>query len=137
MCLQTAQKEVKIAKKDLIVYKLFEKQEGNYFVSPYQNFEYKINKLYKTNILEDKDDCAFDELSRKIRLKSKKRWKSYGKGFHAALYKNRFENTEDDAFYGLVVKCVIPKNSKYYVGFGKLIISNQIIVIGEIVEYKD
>lgn len=133
MCLQTSQKEPKVALKDKIVYKLFDRwdEDRGVFISPYSYFEYKIGKTYKTKIKETSDDSSFDDKAA-IELKKHKKYKSFGAGFHSALKKERL--IEEELCFETIVKCIIPKGAEYYIGFTGLVVSNQIIVTEEIIE---
>lgn len=132
MCLITDQKRAFIAEKDITVYKLL---EGN-MLSPYTNFTYEVGKLYKTTIKREleEDRCCFD---RRDHYDISKKWpnwpndsslKAFGRGFHAALKKERLMSNDVDTYYGDIYKCIIPKGSKYYVNISGLVVSNQIIV---------
>lgn len=93
-------KQYQIATKDIIVYKVLNSDMR----SPYQLFQYEFNRLYKKHWDEDfisycnEHDCLG------------------GNMFHScsgSTYCNYlYRNSEDQ----VLVKCIIPKGSKYYTG---------------------
>lgn len=129
MCLQTKQKEPKIAKKDKTVYKILSIYKMDEFRSPFEGFIYKVGKKYSTKIKETSNNCAYDNIANAAK-KLNTNYKSYGAGFHSALKKDRLKL---DFSNERLVKCIIPAGSKYYVGFSGLVVSNKIIVTGKII----
>jgi len=130
MCLQTTWKKSKIAKKDIVVYKVLRK--GTFVIkSPYNNFYWELEKEYFTDIIKTEDITAYDvESQEKLwELKTEKGCDSFisiGPGFHSALNKNRLsinKHNEECLF-----KCIIPKGSEYYIGLTDLVVSNRIII---------
>ena len=134
MCLQTTWKRAKTAKEDIIVYKLFE--QGS-LTSSHQYFSYVANQLYETKMTTTEDNTSLDTQAgaegARAQLEGIK-FRSVEEGFHSAKYPSRFNNKADDVYDGDVVKCIIPKGSKYYEGFTDLLVSNKIIVTGEVVK---
>lgn len=104
MCFVKVRKEdkPKIAQKDIVCYKVgCINYTNNTHTSVYMDFVYEINKLYKIKHWRTKD-------VKEIEI-----------GFHSMAKKPLCR-------YG-IVKCIIPKGSKYYRSKG-LYVSNQIIV---------
>ena len=127
MCLQTNWKEPKVAEKDILVYKLFEKGNEKIVQSPYNYFNYTINKLYKTKIEETDDTSSFDEVAQMyLKNISRNGVKSIGRGFHSIKSKKRVIDSGETEY--ICLKCIIPKGSLYYRGFTDLLVSNQIII---------
>lgn len=140
MCLQTTWTEPKIAKEDLIVYKLLKKIDDSDFFHPeydyraafMTDFLYKSNKLYETKIYATLDNTAFDTLAMNARNEhTGSRLNSIGKGFHSAWNIERLTDLSEDE---VIVKCIIPKGAEFYIGLTDLLVSNQII-IKEIVKW--
>lgn len=135
MCLQTKWKKPKKAEKNIICYKLFDNDE---FCSQVQNFKYEVGKKYKTELIITKDICAYDQQAANSRDELLiDELLSISKGFHTARYPKRFDTTKWDSHSGIIVKCIIPKGSLYYSGLTNLLVSNQLIVTGEIVRKAD
>lgn len=139
MCLQTTWKLPKEAKKDIIVYKCFSNNLWNShkIVSPFNNFEYITDKVYKTTMKETNDDSYFDDeagIAKKEYEKINGTLKNIGEGFHSA---KTLERLIDDTYTYRIFECIIPKGSLYYEGLTDLLASNQIIVKNEILpEHK-
>lgn len=124
--------EIKIAKEDIIVYKMVKLHNEDY-VTPYLSFLYKKDKIYSTSkslCLSDKKDPGFDRreliiVSKSLIPKKDLRW--IYEGFHFSFTKARLY----DCYYidSRIVKCTIPKGSKYIVGIDKdLGVSDTIIL---------
>lgn len=126
MCLYTKSSCSRVAKKDILCYKLLVLKDGKY-ISPYAGLEYKINALnYPSDLCED------------IKL-SKVYSNSYlfevGKGF---LHSYMFKGAEaSNMIYGMLCasrtlylfECYIPKGSKYFISdCGKEICSDKLFV---------
>lgn len=124
--------EIKTAKEDITVYKMVKLHNENY-VTPYLSFLYKKDKIYSLNrslCLSDKKGPGFDRRELIIVRKSlipKKDLRWIYEGFHFSFTKTRLH----DCYYidSRIVKCTIPKGSKYIVGIGKdLGVSDTIIL---------
>lgn len=143
MCLITKQDVPKIAKKDIKVYKLLNKEDKDSARSIYRYFCYELNTTYKTNIEDIDDPCTFDNKSTLYLKETYPGWgdnisvnrralisnnlKSYGPGFHSCVTKERCYPTAKDGPYDLY-ECTIPAGSEYYEDGNDLIVSNQIII---------
>ena len=129
----------KIAKEDITVYKeliyLSEYQVG----TCYQDFEYVLEKLYKTEITKETPNevihTCFDCKDAEVLMKAYgDSWRinedliSYAQGFHSAMSQDRFKVS----YYTSIYECVIPKGSEYYENLSGLIVSNQIIIKNKI-----
>lgn len=132
MCLITNQEPV-IINQDINVYKILIPAENNCYISPIMGFTYEVNKMYKSEISETREDAAFDEISlsfacfyKKLKLKP---LKYYAKGFHSAICKERLQTEVCGG--EKIVECVIPKESKIIFDNTGLIISNAIIIVKE------
>jgi len=88
--------ELNVAKEDLICYKILESG----LISVYQDFDYKLNKTYKLfrwlKSSEEKYYLKHDTIYR---------------GFHSY---QRIEDVIPIERKQIIVKCIIPKRSKYY-----------------------
>lgn len=124
--------EIKIAKEDITVYKMVKLHNENY-VTPYLFFLYKKDKIYsisKSLCLSDKKGPGFDRreliiVSKSLIPKKDLRW--IYEGFHFSFTKIRLY----DCYYidSRIIKCIIPKGSKYIVGIDKdLGVSDTIIL---------
>lgn len=136
MCLQTTWKEPKIAEEDIKVYKGFNLNIYNNLISPYNDFTWKSNKKYNTEINITDDDSALDQLAVDELFSIRDQGISYnsiGEGFHSALEKNRLDINDFD----LIIECIIPKGAKYYEGLSKLAVSDSIMVTENVVNSRD
>lgn len=109
MCLNPTHSKVKIAEKDIIVYKRL-KIQGNRLLSPYTFFEYKLNKEYTV----------------KTKL-SDKTLREVNRGLHAYQTEQKAKDTKypSDAIY--IAK--IPRGAIYKLGTNDDIVSNKLKVI--------
>lgn len=110
MCLTPKSSRLKTAKEDIVVIKFLNKRYSykkyrEVYVSPYQGFEYPINKLVKVD----------------TRLGGDKSARSVYKGLHAYLDYNMPTGR-------IKFKAIIPKGSIYKIGMDYDIVSNQLIV---------
>ena len=131
----------KIAKKDIVVYKIMGGKDNMRYFSYYQSFVYMKDKIYTTTIeretrpykmttggLKEKEDYNVDtymmEMNEKLRRKN---LVMYSKGFHsyASLARLSSELRYNDF---CIVKCVIPAGALYMKSKSDLCISNQIII---------
>ncbi len=148
MCLITNQKKPLIAEQDIAVVKtLLSYNNSENVYSTIQHFEYILNKLYETEILEsslwkyadDQDkiivnnkypDYDRDREIHKSLIDDKTRtlW-CYGTGFHS-FFANRLPHYENQLnSVTRVHHCTIPAGSLFYKGIdSSLLISNQIII---------
>lgn len=131
----------KIAEKDITVYKELRHIYENVVSACYQDFNYRLEKLYKTEITKETPNevihTCFDCKDAEVLMKAYgDSWRinenlvSYAQGFHSALAQDRFKEL---AYYNSsIYKCVIPKGSEYYENLSGLIVSNQIIIKNKI-----
>ena len=122
MCLFPLHDRPKVAKKDIVCYKIVQKSstKKNEMISMYQKFEYKLNVLYTSDLdipIID-DNCLVAVIN---------------KGIHAYEEKRALNN---ELIYirafiidALPIKCIIPKGSLYYKGANDEIVSNQMILV--------
>ena len=145
MCLITTTRKVKIAKRDIIVWKIMVEESDKVLYSPYQGFRYVKGRKYKAKITETKDYQwrCFDDTDEDWLLEHYPNWTDrakidsnydgklmcFQKGFHSALNKKRLTHINECNDY-TTVKCIIPKGSEYYKDTTGCIVSNQIKVIG-------
>lgn len=146
MCLATRQQEPKIAKEDIICYKLVNIIQGKIHSAYQSTFKWELNKLYQTNIREllpqgygDYEyTCTFDRFSQEEYVQSlitqEEYFLKYGElpensvkvfqlGFHSAKTIKRF-SVKNEA----ISECVIPIGSEYYEDETGLIVSNKLIM---------
>ena len=133
MCLIIASTDKKkIAKEDIVCYKILHticKDSARAYI---QNFEYEIKKLYETNIEFTDSLRVFDSLAVEDRDSLIRRnipIKSINKGFHSAKSISRITS---ENHFGDIYECIIPKDSEYYEDKTNLIVSNKIIILKEI-----
>lgn len=115
MCLITNQKRAKIAKEDIICYKVILNKNGR-LLSPYQEYRWYKNKL--TSI--DEFTCTTYNI-----------WKNVYKGLHACTSIDRAKWSIKFTWGSNIQihESTIPKGSKYYISIdGKEIVSNQMIL---------
>lgn len=126
----------RIARRDIELIKIFKNSEE--IKSYYEDYVYKLNTLYKTDIKEVNETCSFDGID-SLHLKEKYKkdpayylefYKWLGPGFHS-ITRERCQRSFDKYMkkkneYNLHI-CIIPKGSEYYKEDG-LFISNQIII---------
>ena len=131
MCLEIRRKNIKIAKKDIVCYKVLVNR-GDGYVTPYQFFPMPLGYTYKNS---DTPKIIWDR---------GKGWVHQG-FFHTyiKLYdaKNdadwQYENCEEDDV--IVVKAVIPKGSHYLSGVnndGEKSYASKMLVVTDIVKYS-
>lgn len=125
--------ELKIADAPMTVYKQFFKAAAGNVRSPIMNFEYELNKLYKTKITYTDSYDYFDKteyiMVKNFALEQPlKQLIGIREGFHSALTPYRAQKAR---FRGepLIYKCTIPEGAYYHIGIDpNLIVSDQIIV---------
>ena len=99
--------EVKTAPYDMVYYKVVEKSNDGRMFTPYQNMliEYNVNYTLNTNI----DDFGFDKNDM-----LENGW------FHLFADKNEvdyFLSLRDKCYHWFVIKAIIPKGTKFYLGY--------------------
>lgn len=114
MCLLKTNKGFVVADTDITVFKKLIPSLHGKISSPFYNFKYEIGKIYKTYLVETKSlhtSC----------------WE-VTKGFHAYRRDGlRFIHfNKGEALF----ECIIPKGSKYAIGYDFEIVSNQIMIKG-------
>lgn len=138
MCLVTNIKRKFIADKDIKVYKLIVQ---NTLKSPYTYFQYQYKNLYQTSILEDRNNwnfySGFDSFYYQSiyarNLDNNPNLLFIKKGFHFFIDINRAKrNKSHDQ---ILVECILPKGTEFYVNSVGLGVSNQIIINKEINKY--
>lgn len=134
MCLCSETNIPKIAKKDIVCYKIIERISNNEYKSPYQGDEIIFNKTIiaskppkKFNIMPDVD----------IDLKTINDY-YIGEGFIHAFIATR--DARNHYYYFLcregatIVKCIIPKGSRYFVNIDNTeICSDRMMITDEII----
>jgi len=113
MCLYTRWKKSKKAKKDIIIYKILDKD----CVSPYQGFMYTLGTKYNT--IMRRRDSLFDGGF------------FIDDGFHAFTNRIALLNSDSKKYFigAKAFKCIIPKGSSYYISSCKrTIVSDSIII---------
>ena len=133
MCLIVTKKtKVKIAKTDMVIYKLFKnKIYDNAVFSPYFSGTYTFGALYKTDLSLSGEFSYFDDISHRAYTKYYEReLLSYGKGFHGIKTLERLRKVSN-IWNKYCFKCIIPKGSEYVEDSTGVIVSNQIIVTNE------
>lgn len=115
MCLLTNNLHKYIAEKDIVCYKIVYLQ-GKKIISFWFDFPYELNKKYTTQVLQP--------------IFTKKGNILIEKGFHS--YRNLY-TAKGDVWFSLmeslvIVKCIVPKGSEYYIN-NKEMVSNQIIIV--------
>ncbi len=115
MCLLTNNLHKYIAEKDIVCYKIVYLQ-GKKIISFWFDFPYELNRKYTTQVLQPIPVPNGD-----IRIE---------KGFHS--YRNLY-TAKRDVWFSLmeslvIVKCIVPKGSEYYIN-NKEMVSNQIIIV--------
>ena len=109
MCLATTRAKAKIAEEDIVCYKLVEhrgrgRKFGNYR-SFFRNFKYCLGVTYQEAMFVDDVSATYSYFTKQY---------SVNHGFHsyrASVCPSRSET---------LVKCVIPKGSKYFIGIGNV-----------------
>lgn len=147
MCTLTIQARAKVAKQDIISYKLMDVYgENNQICSTYRFYEYSTNELYETKLTYQKcSPCHFEYLDNKeheyffngseVKPEFKGKLKSVEQGFHSSIKIERLSRLLN---YGSgmtkIFKCIIPKGAKIVYGSEGLIVSDKIIITPETVK---
>lgn len=134
------------AEKDITVYKSMSRQthharKENIIYSVFQYHAYVIGKLYETTITIEDSICASDWLEGKKRdafVKAKGRDSIEGvkKGFHSAFSMQRCLDSDREPGE-IIVECIVPKGSLYYVGIDEELLASNAIIIKRIVPEKE
>lgn len=126
--------EIKTAKEDITVYKIVY-CSNNKYLSAYYSFQYIKDKIYSINdslVLSEEEGFPFDSKEGKIvysSLISKEDLRWIYKGFHFAFTKARLYSCCCRGMRKIIVKCTIPKGTKYIIGIDKdLGVSDAIIL---------
>jgi hypothetical protein len=135
MCLAVKKgTRVKTAKEDIVVYKLLA-EDDNIYKSPYQHVEWKIGETKEEEIQVEKEErCFFDDKDETdnglcnyyITESDKNKFTFYSKGLHSVGSIERAKVSQRDH---IIVKCIIPKNSKYYHNVSDLYVSNKLTIV--------
>ena len=140
MCLITPNKEPKIAKKDIKVYKIL----TNDLNAPFHTFQYEIGKLNRVEIAESNKWYSTNRIDNKWLNDNYPSWQNedntnlicLGQGFHCAkgikIAKEMFAsylffdfNNPSSLFV-----CTIPKGSEYYDSPFGYLVSNSLVING-------
>jgi hypothetical protein len=119
-----------VAKQDIVCYKRFKYE----MYSPYRDFKYKLDKLYKAKIGKPTRTCSFIEakstkdgiiLDNNIYVSDP--IFEINRGLHS--YSSLYMASKKLRIYESLYKCIIPKGSEfYYDNVDKEYVSNQLIV---------
>lgn len=109
MCINLIQRSPEIAKEDIIAYKVLEINSDDLMFTPYLYMRIEFNKLYIDTKQEREESHRltsgvyhlFSSIEDAILLKE----------YIEKKYSNRFNKTKF-----IIVKAIIPKDTKYYVG---------------------
>jgi hypothetical protein len=118
----------KTAKKDIVVYKggyIYDLSKKS-FITPYMDFIYEKDILYKEELTYDSHDLAgYDDVEGAYRI-CLPHPLAVVKGFHSlsTLDKKRLNGYRYDRIFG---EFVIPKGSKYFINPCGNVVSNQIV----------
>ena len=128
----------KIAKKDIVVYKVCSKIDDNKVRASYYERIYRKNALYNSTFSYTNQETYSDNTEGFTMHELGKPLSFVAEGFHAftSLDKKRLvlQIWEDDK--DVVCKFIIPKGAKYYQNIAGNIVSNQII-FKEILNWED
>lgn len=107
MCLATTKATAKVAEKDIVCYKIMEhrgrgRRFGTYR-SFFRNFPYCLGTTYQENRFVDNVSATYSYFTKQY---------SVNYGFHS--YWDPVHPTHSET----LVKCIIPKGSKYFIGVG-------------------
>jgi hypothetical protein len=123
---------IRIATKDIAVYKLLDKWGDKTLHSPFWSYKkWVIGRKYsipKLGIIHKKGSSfdGYDEVSAMSKWKPGCIW-SVAEGFHSSKTKERIQDSSRYRIY----KCIIPKGAEYITGIDGLMVSNQLKVIEE------
>jgi hypothetical protein len=106
MCLIPKHKNAKIAKRNIICYKLLFVENDDYF-SVVQNYRWEPDRLVTVKIIKKHEEI--------------------NEGLHA--YRTLLTARQSIYLYKIIKKVVIPKGSEYYLGKDGDIVSNQMMLL--------
>jgi hypothetical protein len=143
MCLYSHSVTPLIAEKDITVYKVLDKS----LLSPYESFEYEFNKLFSTS-KEDKH-IIYDEFKWQYGTVKAIIHKGYFHAFQDKISAEQevdmltsFDYEEEDKYikdeykdHYFVYEAVIPKGSRYFLGYSNEICSEEIIIKQKLIKY--
>lgn len=117
MCLLTNNIHKYIAEKDIVCYKIVNLRDKE-IISYWFEFPYELNRKYTTQVLQPiftkKDNIRIE------------------KGFHSyrtlGIAKDYIYYDMFNLLPEIIVKCIVPKGSEYYIN-SKEMVSNQIIIV--------
>ena len=94
--------EPKIAKKDIVCYKVFKLFSEGRIESPYQGVDYELKKKKKSMLV-----CYMNPVTQSVNI-----------GIHSFIHlDDAIDESNDWSTHRMVVvKCIIPKGAKYYTG---------------------
>lgn len=124
MCL-IPKESAKIAKKDIVVYKILFKYPDGSYVSPFRGTIYQIGELKTANIKYDK---------RLLPFYCRETYDTViTKGLHAYIIteETAISYARSIATTMIIVKAIIPKGAMYVLGFNDEIVSTQLKLIEE------
>lgn len=104
-------KSPKIAKEDIIAYKVLEIRSNDFLCTPFQYMSIEFNKLYTDARQEQEQEC-FGQITFGV-------YHLFSSIEDAILFKEYAQNayaTKYNKSVFIVVKAIIPKGTKYYVG---------------------
>lgn len=126
MCLHTYLRKPLIASEDITVYKLL-KKSGRRLFALYYDTEYKLNKLYRTEIKHTSEGSAYDTIAQNaFAMADAESIVKIANGYHSSLSIKRLKDVDYDQH---LYECRIPAGSEVYIGLTDLVVSNQIIVV--------
>lgn len=133
------------AEKDITVYKSVKASyfEENTVYSAHQHHKYKLGELNKTEITVGMKLCAYDsiEVERKNEYLEEgigtKVIRGVEKGFHSAFSVERLLACGDRDRAEIVVECIIPKESLYYIGIDEELCVSNAIIINKIISKEE
>lgn len=105
MCINLTQRSLKIAKEDIIAYKVLEVQ-SDFIFTPYQYMPIVFNKLY-TDTKQERQD--FNRITSGI-------YHLFSSIEDATLLKKYVEKEYSKKSKFIIVKAIIPKGTGYYIG---------------------
>lgn len=121
MCLNICKNDAQVAADDIICYKFLRiRRSDEKLVSPFQEFEYELDKEYETKMTVElsgdiEGDIEYEYIT--------DYWREVEEGFHTLCSEKTtvyFAERRTGTFRGhhryVVVECVIPKGASYYEG---------------------
>jgi hypothetical protein len=130
MCLVTEQTKALTAKEDIICYKLVDEIYGEIRSVYVPSFVWIPNQLNQTKLVQTKKHKPYDSRAafaypdpEMFPQLPKKNYTIISEGFHAAKFQERLDSNKT------LVRCIIPKGSKYFEDVTGLIVANQMILV--------